>query len=151
MLDFKIETFPHNLLKDKINILIIEDNMDDYYLYKDSLADLSYPIQTKWIEDGEEAIQYLNEKFQNDQEALPNIIMIDKNLPGISGIELLEKIKSNLAFENILTLMVTGDRSDETYESAFDNGIDSFVVKNPTMSTLATKINHAIITIKNME
>ena len=66
-------------------------------------------------------------------------------------IELLEKIKSNQAFENILTLMVTGDRSDETYESAFDNGIDSFVVKNPTMSTLATKINHAIITIKNME
>ena len=105
MLDFKIETFPHNLLKDKINILIIEDNMDDYYLYKDSLADLSYPIQTKWIEDGEEAIQYLNEKFQNDQEALPNIIMIDKNLPGISGIELLEKIKSNQAFENILTLL----------------------------------------------
>ena len=151
MLDFKIETFPHNLIKEKINLLIIEDNMDDYYMYMDSLNNIEYPIKTKWIEDAEDALNFLKDRLDKDHNDIPNIIIIDKNLPGMDGIELLDEIKKEEAFENIVTLMVTGDKSDETYESAFDNGIDSFVVKNPLMTTLATKINHAIATIKSMK
>mgnify|MGYP001601326460 CR=1 FL=1 len=112
MLDFKIETFPHNLIENEINLLIIEDNMDDYHMYKDSLENVDYPIKTKWIEDGEDVINYLMDKLDSNHKDLPNIIMIDKNLPGMSGIELLDQIKKVEAFQNILTLMVTGDKWD---------------------------------------
>ena len=91
--------------------------MDDYYMYMDSLNNIEYPIKTKWIEDAEDALNFLKDRLDKDHNDIPNIIIIDKNLPGMDGIELLDEIKKK-KLSKTSTLMVTGDKSDETYESA---------------------------------
>jgi len=109
---------------EKINILIVEDNEDDLYFIKKALTDIKYNLQV--ISSGTEAFYYLSEP-----EVKPDIVLLDYKLPGMSGIEILEKLqhkKNEYSF-----IFLTVDNTVETVVKAMKAGALDFVVKSTSL------------------
>jgi CheY-like chemotaxis protein len=109
-------------------IMIVEDDNKDEILIRRSLdkAGLVNPIYSS--NDGEQAVNLL---FPSDGSAglLPILIMLDLRLPRLSGLEVLERIRSNPRTKNIPVVMLTS--SDEPYDidSCYAAGVNSYVRK----------------------
>lgn len=87
---------------------------------------------------GEEALNYL-ETGKLDF----SVFLLDWNLPGISGLDLLKKIKQNPAFLHHPVIMHTANREARTAIEAFQNGADHFVAKPVSFPTLIQVLNQA--------
>lgn len=81
-------------------IFIAEDNTDVQEIYCTLFADLTANVYI--AKDGTEAIDYLSTH-------VPNLIILDINMPGMSGLEILSHIKQNDRFTDAKTLIVTSN------------------------------------------
>lgn len=101
-------------------ILIVEDNPINLRLEKILLATEGYDIRT--AADAEEALKLL-ESF------VPRLIIMDLQLPGMSGLELTQKLKSDPKFKNIIILAVTAYAMKGDKEKALAVGCDGYITK----------------------
>lgn len=115
-----------------VEILIVEDNPQDAELTiramrKNNLANNLYVV-----EDGEEALDFIfcKGKYANRSFAQPpKVIFLDLKLPKISGLEVLQEIKSNPLTKSMPVVMVTSSREDPDIRKAYELGVNSYVVK----------------------
>ena len=75
---------------------------------------------------GKEALAVLQNKNKAD---LPQLILLDINLPDISGIDLLTSIKKDKNLSNIPVVILTGSNVDQDIQKSYDLGADSYLVK----------------------
>lgn len=76
--------------------------------------------------DGKQAISIL----QNSAPAeLPHLLLLDLNLPDISGIDLLKRIKKEDNFKDIPVVILTGSNEDQDIQKSYDLGAKSYLVK----------------------
>lgn len=110
----------------KIDILLIEDNHDDVYLTE--LACRESNINGNFIvaKNGEAAIELLN-KLVDENKKLPDLILLDINLPKIGGFDVLKFIKSKR--DNIPTVVFTSSDSMSDMRYFYENGADLFIRK----------------------
>ena len=108
-------------------ILLIEDNpVDlDLTLRAFSAQKLSNPIEV--ARDGEEALAYV-ERWNNG-ETMPLVILLDLKLPKVSGLEVLEKIKSHQVFKTIPVIILTTSTESNDIKTAYELGVNSYIVK----------------------
>ena len=108
-------------------IMLIEDNpVDlDLTLRAFSAQKLSNPIEI--ARDGEEALAYM-EKWSSG-EAIPLVILLDLKLPKVSGLEVLEKIKTHPVFKTIPVIILTTSTESNDIKTAYELGVNSYIVK----------------------
>ena len=82
-------------MMESFNILQVEDNPGDIELTPIALSDTKLNINHTVVEDGQEALNYLYQKGQYKEADLPDIILLDLNLPKCNGHEVLKTIKSD--------------------------------------------------------
>lgn len=107
------------------NILVVEDNEDHYEIIEFHLEMLKQDIQIKHCKDGQEAIELSN----SSGSAVPDLILLDMNLPKYSGIEVLQKIKDNQSWSHVPIVMFTTSGSETDIRNAFENGVNSYIQK----------------------
>jgi two-component system, chemotaxis family, response regulator Rcp1 len=104
----------------KYNILLVEDNPGDVRLTKEFLYDNPYLNNLEVVFDGEEAIRLLKKTNEYTNAELPNLIILDLNLPKKNGIEVLREIKTDETLKHIPVVVLTSSESDtdiiESYE-----------------------------------
>ena len=115
-------------------ILVVDDREDDVLLTKQALvrANVSNPVHVAC--DGEEAIQYLEGtgKFGNrDEYPLPDLVLLDLNMPKVDGFEVLQWIRSHPVLRNLRTIVLTTSERLNDINRAYELGANSFVVKAP--------------------
>ncbi len=86
-------------------------------------------FETQFVQDGESAIE-------RAAESKPDLILLDWQLPGIQGMEVLSQLKSSPETERIPVFMLTGRESIGDLEKAFESGADDYIIKPVDMSTL---------------
>lgn len=87
-----------------MNIVLIEDNEGDVFLFEDLLSDIGYNTDSiKVLRDGECAIKYLS-NFQNQN---PDLVFLDINLPKLNGHDILDKLKEDLFKRNIPVVILS--------------------------------------------
>lgn len=91
-----------------INILLIEDDADDVELMHEALKNENVIYNMKVIGDGSSAIKYLQKPVN-----VPDIIVMDFNLPKVHGREVLREIKSQPGFKDIPLLILSTSSSNE--------------------------------------
>ena len=119
-----------------MKILVVDDEKDMQMLFEQRFRK---EIREKLVEfvfafSGEEAITYLN----GNQQAV--LILSDINMPGMSGLELLEHIKQKYKTPPPIVMMVTAYGDKENHDMAMRLGADDFLTKPVDFSMLKEKL-----------
>jgi PAS domain S-box-containing protein len=109
------------MIEQKLKILVIEDNEDDLFFIRKALDRSKYDIRE--ISDGKEAFEYLL-----SPEEAPDIVLLDYHLPGMNGLEILEKILDRQMDYGIIFLTI--DNTVETIRKAMKTGAIDFLPKD---------------------
>ena len=111
--------------KSSFDILVIEDNPDDVFLIELAIKKANIKSCISVFNNGEEAISYLT-KLIDEKAKLPDLILLDINLPKITGLEVLKKIKF---IKSIFTVVFTSSDSTSDMNSCYSNGADLYIKK----------------------
>ncbi|KPA18107.1 chemotaxis protein CheY [Candidatus Magnetomorum sp. HK-1] len=112
-----------------IQLLLIEDNPGDIYLMTSKLKDLSIPISLNVAVDGTEASDFLQQKGKYKDVQIPDIIILDLNLPRIDGREILNYIKSDSTLANVPLFILSASDEDEDILKKYDPLFNKFLKK----------------------
>jgi CheY-like chemotaxis protein len=112
-----------------IQILLVEDNEGDIILTKEALSDAKIKNKVIVARDGEEAINYLDNGVETGGEDLPDLILLDINLPKIDGKEVLQYIKSAASLKKIPVVMLTTSSSQIDVLDAYAHHANCFITK----------------------
>jgi len=110
-----------------INILLIEDNEGDILLTKEAFEESKIVNKIIVIKDGKEAINFF--ETVNRKEDIPHIVLLDINLPKMSGHEVLMYIKNNEKFMSIPVIMLTTSSSEKDILQSYRNHVNCYITK----------------------
>ena len=96
-----------------IEILLVEDNPDDVELTKEAFSESKLYNNIHVVGDGEEALRFLTRKAPYEEAVRPHLILLDLNLPKISGREVLEEIKKEDSLSDIPVVILTTSQAEE--------------------------------------
>ena len=113
-------------------ILIVEDSDDDYMATVRAFhkANLINPVQR--CTNGDQAMDYLLQRGEfsgQDKAPRPSIILLDLNLPGTDGREVLRIIKDNPDLQKIPVIVLTTSNAEQDIEQCYEAGANSYVQK----------------------
>ena len=114
------------------NIMFIEDNDDHALLTIDCLRNEKIVNRIDRFSNGESALGCLfDERGRTEDGAMPfpDLILCDIQLPGISGLEVLKRIKSNSKTKRIPVIILTTSKREEEISLGYEWGANSYIVK----------------------
>lgn len=113
---------------DKRTILLVEDNASDIELTKRALLKNRINNPLFVAEDGQQAVDYLLGE-SNDARPLPALTLLDLKLPGIPGLEVLRKIRSNPRTKRMPVVILTSSDEERDIARGYDIGANSYIRK----------------------
>jgi CheY-like chemotaxis protein len=120
-----------------IRLLVVDDSPSFRYLIHDAFSSRD---EIRWeltvAEDGETALRLLFEE-ENENVPLPNLILLDWNLPKVSGSEVLQRIKRHDKLRRIPVLVFSSPEADDDIHAAYDNRANGYINKPPSAEALA--------------
>jgi CheY-like chemotaxis protein len=117
---------------DAIEILFVEDSIDDATLTMRALKKSGLTNIIFHVKDGAEALDFMYCKGVYSSFNIPvhlKLILLDLKMPKISGIEVLKKIKSDVAFKIIPVVILTSSNEDPDIKKCYELGANSYIVK----------------------
>lgn len=112
-----------------IHILLVEDNEGDILLTTEALNEGKINNTLTIARDGWEAIQLLSKQAEQGIKALPDLVLLDVNLPKMNGHEVLENIKSNDKLKHIPVIMLTTSSSEADVFKSYQNHANCYITK----------------------
>ena len=122
-----------------ITILMADDDADDRRLTKDALEESRLANDLRFVENGEELLEYLRHegKYKNEVESpRPGLILLDLNMPRKDGRTALKEIKADPDLRQIPVSVLTTSKADEDIFRSYDLGVNSYIVKPVTFEAL---------------
>jgi two-component system response regulator len=128
----------------EIDILLIEDNVNDAELAMRALRKNDVARYIVHLKDGEDALDFLLGKGQyagRNTDNKPRVILLDLKMPKVSGLEVLEKIKSNELTKKIPVVMLTSSKEHPDVEKSYLLGANSYIVKPVDFENFSKVVN----------
>lgn len=116
-------------------VFIVEDDQDIAEVIRFNLVHSGYNVD--WEENGEDA-------YEKIIKNIPDLLLLDIALPGISGIELCRYLKNNQKTKNIPIIVLTAKIKIEDREAAFDAGADEFITKPFSLKDVLDRVSNLI-------
>jgi CheY-like chemotaxis protein len=113
-------------------VFLVEDDRDDQLLAKRTLKGHRQIEEVKCFVSGGELITYLGDHGYFDHTVMcltPIVVVIDLNMPGVNGFEILKDLKSDRFLEDIPVVVVSGTLTDEATRRATELGADAVFPK----------------------
>jgi len=125
----------------RLKILLVEDNPDDVKITERTLKKGNLKDELHVVKDGQEALDFLNQAGEYNDSPRPDLIFLDLNLPKISGLEVLAKIKQTDQLKRIPVIVLTVSKREEDRIRAYDSGASSYIQKPASSSEFIRAIN----------
>jgi CheY-like chemotaxis protein len=106
--------------KKTIEILLVEDSQADARLIIESFRDASVPCHVSHVRDGDKALAFLHRGVEFADAPRPDLILLDLNLPTVSGLEVLEAAKGHQDLKSIPVIVLTASAIEEDVHRAYD-------------------------------
>jgi CheY-like chemotaxis protein len=106
-------------------VLLVEDNYGDVLLTREACEKVATPIRLSVAKDGEEALAML----RGGGQVLPDLVLLDLNLPRLDGREVLHAIKSDPSLQRIPVIVLTSSKADIDILKSYDLKANSYIVK----------------------
>lgn len=117
------------MVGEDISILLVEDNPDDITITKRAFEKGKIKNELNVVKSGEEALNFLCQKGEYKGASIPGLILLDLNLPGVSGYEVLEKIKENEKLRRIPVIILTVSNHEKDIMKTYDLGANNYITK----------------------
>lgn len=111
-----------------LEVFLVEDNPADVRLTVEAFRELGSPPTLTVVRDGVEALTTLLDRFGR-KETLPDLILLDLNLPRMDGREVLEKIKTHAGLKHIPVVILTTSQARQDVHRSYELGANAFVNK----------------------
>ena len=118
-------------------ILIIEDNDDDFFATMRAFKKVGLANPVRRCTNGDQALDYLfrrGEFSDNGNAPRPGIILLDLNLPGTDGRQVLRTIKGDPGLKKIPVVVLTTSRARQDIEKCYADGANSYIQKPVDMA-----------------
>jgi CheY-like chemotaxis protein len=112
-----------------IQILLVEDDELDIIDIKRSLDKLNILYQLHVAKNGEEAIDTLSGKKELPSDTLPDLVLVDINMPKMNGIEFLTVLRNTENWKNLRCFIVTTSSESVDKKAANALGVSGYIVK----------------------
>jgi CheY-like chemotaxis protein len=110
-------------------ILLVDDNPADIDLTSDVLAKSLPRSRVSTVPDGEEALAFLRHQGKHEQAAVPNLIVLDLNLPRKDGRAVLAEIKADPVLKKIPVVVFTTSKAAHDINRSYELGANCYVSK----------------------
>ncbi len=117
----------HRPVTRRLKILLVEDNNADVWLFKEAFKALGAVHELETAKDGSEAIARLQER---DPGKLPDLILLDINMPKVDGFEVLTYIRGTSHLCVIPVIILSSSRDERDVRRAHELGANSYLCKN---------------------
>ena len=107
-----------------LDVLLIEDNLIEVMKMERAISSLGLNHTINVANNGEEALEILE-----DNQQWPDLILLDLNMPRISGIEFLMILKNNDDLKHIPTVILTTSDNQKDIEECYRIGVSGYIVK----------------------
>jgi two-component system response regulator len=112
-----------------VEILLVEDSPGDARLAKEALKESRIKNNLYLVEDGEKALDFLYKRGEYFSAPYPDLVLLDLNLPKISGHQVLANIKSDDTLRKIPVVVLSISRSEKDIEESYNLNANCYVTK----------------------
>ena len=116
-------------MKESKRILLVEDSEAHAKLTKIAFSSVCEDYELVHLQDGQQAIDWLSKEKDNDMGNLPRFILLDLNIPTVSGMDVLKNIKNDKILKLIPVIVLTTSSSNSDIKSSYDLSANSYIVK----------------------
>ena len=124
-------------------ILLIEDNPDDEFLTIDALRENNIVNPVDVCRDGAEALEYLfceGKYASRDATKMPALTLLDLNLPKVSGVDVLKRIRADARTKNLTVVVLTTSAEQVDLINSYSLGCNSYVRKPVKMDAFVEAV-----------
>ncbi len=119
----------HHAPPEPIVILLADDDPDCRALIKDAISECKITNRIYEVCGGEEALAFVRQEGKYADAPRPGLVYLDIEMPGMTGQEVLQAIKEDVALCDIPVVMMTGVSDEAQMEMAARNGANSYTIK----------------------
>lgn len=123
-----------------VEILLVEDNPGDIRLIVEVLKEGKINNNLSVVEDGEQALAYLRREGSYQDSIVPDIILLDLNLPKINGTEVLAEIKRDPLLKYIPVIILTTSEAEQDILKAYDLHANCYITKPVNLEQFLTVV-----------
>jgi CheY-like chemotaxis protein len=118
-------------------VLIADDDPDDRMMIQEAFTERCPGCRLCFVQDGEELMAFLSDRAAHpDAGHIPDLLMLDLNMPLKDGREALVEIKANHRYRTMPAVVMTTSASEEDRQFCLENGADRYIVKPPGYTEL---------------
>ena len=123
-------------MRKKKLILIAEDDADDRLMINEAFLENNMPAGIVFFENGAELLDYLYSFDENIEHTLPDLILLDLNMPKMDGKAVLSRLKLHNQYKEIPVVILTTSRSKEEETNVLGMGASGFFTKPSSFTEL---------------
>lgn len=112
-----------------LEILLIEDSLSDANLTIERLSRAQVATAIHWVEDGESGIEFLKRRGEFRDAPRPDLILLDLNLPGLDGHEVLADVKTDPTLQRIPIVVLTTSDDETDVVQSYDLMANCYITK----------------------
>lgn len=114
------------------NLLLVEDEQADALMFQEMIDDTSPDVQLHHVVNGHEAMRFLRRETGYEGSPRPDLIVLDLNMPVMSGHEFLEQAKGVESIRSIPVLVLSTSDTVEDIHRSYDSQASGYVIKPGT-------------------
>jgi len=118
-----------NHQRKNLELLLVEDNPAEVMLMEEMLAEAGVALDLKVVNDGEEALAYLRRGGRFAAASRPDLIMLDLNLPGLDGRQVLREIKADPELLAIPVIILSTSQAEEDIRQCYQLQANCYISK----------------------
>jgi CheY-like chemotaxis protein len=133
------------MIRESDPILIVDDSETDAELFRSALQEAQVENPLVHVSSYDEAMDYLMARgkyLDRITYPIPLIVFLDINMPGKSGLDVLQWIRENERMKRLVVIMMSGSTSDADISRAYALGANSYLLKPETREDLVKTLVH---------
>jgi chemotaxis family two-component system response regulator Rcp1 len=126
---------PYTKLQRPVELLLVEDNLAEIRLFEEALKAATISLHLSVVRDGDDALTFLRRQAPYTQAIRPDLILLDLNLPGKSGLEVLHDLSAEPQLRQIPSIVITNSQAEEDILRSYELCANCYVVKPTDFAT----------------